>query len=370
MIFQETLFLDLLLFPPIILITPSIVLFIIFLRNFIKTRQRMFSYLTLLFITYLIKHFFQVGHFLKEFEETAELNFVLFQVFEMLISYILIFILEMFETDIYFSKRQMLLTILAFLTIGGMLINPGLVSYPLENRTIVSFPISIIIMQIIFNTVAGIWLIFMLDRSRKSAQSYKQKKLIKWLFAGLLFAVILPSFPIIFREQSESIPPIFSTGMVLLQNIFQNIGMLIIGIAFLRVSKSPWLLQRQKIHLLVVYAHGGVSLYSKVFSKELAFDDTLLLSGGFSAVTSMFEEVTKTPGKVKAILLEGKELRIINKETFLSALLVEYTTQASELAHEKFTEEFEKRFIYELNNFAGDVSIFKPAEEIAKQYFS
>ncbi len=105
--------------------------------------------------------------------------------------------------------------------------------------------------------------------------------------------------------------------MQLVQSIPQNIGILIIGIAFLRISKNPWLLQRQRVYFLVVYSHDGINLYSKIFSKEIISNDTVLLAGAFSAVTSLIGDCTKSAGNVKSILLEGKQLRIINQKRFI-----------------------------------------------------
>jgi hypothetical protein len=124
------------------------------------------------------------------------------------------------------------------------------------------------------------------------------------------------------------------------------------------------------VDLLAVYDHGGLSLYSKSFSKEIRPDDTVLLAGAFSAVTSLIEESTKSTGNVESILLQGKELRVVNREGFVCALLVEYTTQASEWALKKFTLDFEMKFRDSLTNFSGEISEFKTAEEIVMKYFS
>jgi hypothetical protein len=209
----------------------------------------------------------------------------------------------------------------------------------------------------------------MLIKSYKSAWSEKQKKLIKWVFTGLIIIAFLPSFSYII-EQIIGRSIIQTVGRELLNGLFHSIGMLIIGIAFIRISKNPWLLQRQRASVIMVYSHEGILIYSKSFTKNVNPDDLILLSGGFTAVTSMFKEVTKTSGQVKAIVLEGNELRIFNRKNFLCAILVDYNTQASELAHMKFTEMFENLFSEQLENFSGEISEFERAETITKQIFS
>ena len=226
------------------------------------------------------------------------------------------------------------------------------------------------IFEFIFHIIAMVFLLIILIKSRKSAWAPKQKKLITWLLIGTLIGVLLPSLPNFSPGQSLAVNQLNSTIMYLLQSIPQNIGILIVGISFLRVSKNPWLLQRQRVYFLVVYSHEGISLYSKTFSKEITPDDTVLLAGAFSAVTSLIGDCTKSAGNVKSILLEGKQLRIISQKRFISALLLDYTTQASEWAHKNFTLEFEKKFSAELANFNGEVSLFNSAELIIKQYFT
>ena len=357
---------------PLILLIPSIIFQIIFLRDFIKTKQKMFGFLAILFSTYLIRFIFQANERFSLSEGEIILFFIFFQIFDMLALYSLILVIEVFEKNIQFSWRQILMTILVFIAIGGMISNPDLESQPIEGLIFISFKRMSFefIFRMLFHFIAGMLLVIALHRSIKSAWSLKQKSLIKWLTCGIIFTFFMPLIPQIAISILPQVSIEFLTTTSLIQELFQNFGMVIIGVAFLRVSKNPWLLQRQKIHLLMVYSQSGLKLYSKAFIKELTSDDLLLLAGGFSAVTSLLKEATKTTGQVKAILLEGKELRIINRENFICVLLVEFTTQASELAHEKFTLEFEQKYKEELKNFNGEVSLFNSAEALATQYFS
>ena len=329
-------------------------------------------YLACLFLTYLINHFFQTGYLLSEIQEVAELSFIMSQVFEMLTFYILVIVFEMFDKNIQFSRRQTIISLLIFVAIGGLLTQPDLNVETVGNNYLIYHErYSVIsICQLLFNFVASSWLTVMLYKSRKSAQSTKQKHLIVSLFFGLILAIFVPSFPHIFREYMQHLTKDQLIITTLIDRVTQNFGMLIIGIAFIRISKHPWLLQRQKVHLLLVFTREGIDLYSKTFSDKITQEDLTLLTGGFSAVSALFKEATDTSGEVKSIQLEDKELRLIAREEFICALLVDYSTQASELAHKNFTNDFEQKFSKELNNFKGLISVFEPAEEIALQYFS
>ncbi len=49
---------------------------------------------------------------------------ILSTIFELLVLYSIIILLEVFERDVQFSKRQIFLTIITFIIIGGLLSNP------------------------------------------------------------------------------------------------------------------------------------------------------------------------------------------------------------------------------------------------------
>jgi len=331
----------------------------------------MFAYLTILFLTYLLRNIFQFGKIIFQNSELAVYSFILTEIFDMLVLYSLVVLLEVFERDVSFSKRQSIMTILVFMAIGGMLSTP---TFEIDENN--PFGISfgsgelIIAIQILFYIIAGIWLTIMLYRNHKNAWSIKQKKIIFWLALGVFFAIFFQFIAYIIIIITMFINPfvlILSIGTL---PTVRNLGIIFIGIAFLKASKEPWLLQRHRIHFLIVYSKDGIQLFSKVFNENLTSERTLLLAGGFSAITSIFKEATATTGSIKSILLEDKELRIINKPHFLCAILVDFSTHASEIAHKNFTEEFELEFKEDLEQFNGEVSKFSAAEEIVKNYFS
>lgn len=120
----------------------------------------------------------------------------------------------------------------------------------------------------------------------------------------------------------------------------------------------------------MIYSHDGLTLFSKTFSKEISSHNINLLAGAFSAVSSLIKDSTKSTGNVETIILEEKILKIINRDSFICTLLVEYSIQASEEAHKNFALDFENRFYQDLPNFEGEVSIFKKADNLVSKYFT
>ncbi|MBN1214360.1 MAG: hypothetical protein JXA99_02850 [Candidatus Lokiarchaeota archaeon] len=302
--------------------------------------------------------------------EITKILFIITSISEILVLYSIIILLEIFEKDVQFSKTQVFLTIFAFLIIGGLISTPqlivsykeGIYSVDLSEHSILG------LLESLFSLSSFIILFLMLYKSRKTAWSRTQKHLIALLSLGIFLTIFLPIIPYLVTLFSDldnttigylHIPRFF----------FQNIGMILIGFTFFQASKKPWLLQRQRIHILLVYSETGIQLYSKIFGKELKDRDSELLTGAFSAISSLLKEATKTSGNIESIILEGRELKIIKKDYFLCALIVDYTTQASEMAHNYFANDFEKEFSDELKNFMGDISMFGRADSIAKIYF-
>lgn len=336
----------------------------------------MLVYLTLLFLMFLLKNIFQTTLHISSNEDVARNSFIIFRIADMLMLFVFVIVIEMFETDVPISKRIMILSILAFITIGSYFTNPGI---EVEGRSfifgefyLVDFARSLNFTNIvhgIFNFIAGLWLFISIYKSRKYAFNKDQKKLINWLLVGLIIGMLLPS-PIIIDAGIIERTPFFLIGRTLFRDLFEHIGMLVFGIAFYRVVDNPWLLQRQRIHLLMVYSRDGLELYSENFSKQLDKEDNLLLAGGFSAITSLFKEATKSGGEIKAILLEDKELWLKNRKNFVFTLLVDYMTQASQTAFENFVNDFEDQFEEDLKSFEGEITKFSAAETIAKKYFT
>ena len=267
----------------------------------------------------------------------------------------------------------MFFAMFAAFAIGGMIINPSLIITPIENTYLVYFyPNSAeAAYKGGFALVVGFWLIFALYRSYVHANAPMQKSLIKGMFYGALITIFIGSIIPVAVEYAttQGIFRYDATTISIIGSVFQDLGMIIIGIAFMRVSRNPWLLQTQQVYFILVLSREGLDLFSKTFKSSISPTDLTLFSGGFTAVSAMFQEVTKSNSTVKSILFEGKELRLLNRKDFICALLVDYSTQASELAQQKFANDFEELFEEDLQKHDGNVTTFSLAGQLAELYF-
>ena len=150
----------------------------------------------------------------------------------------------------------------------------------------------------------------------------------------------------------------------------QDIGMFLIGLGFFRISKHPCVLQRQSVQLLVVYNKDGVDLFSKRLSLILPKMMLRCSLAHFRQFHPCFKKRQKYLVQPNILAFKEEKVRLINRKNFTCALMVDYSTQASELAHQKFTNEFEHEYGTDMENFCGDVTHFQKANKIAEQFFS
>jgi len=333
----------------------------------------MFKSLAALFGVFIVHNFFSLAQLTLADQFLAVGAFLLSEIFFNLTLLSLIFVLEMFEKNTPFSARVMVFTALAAAIIGAILSNPPLVTEQVGVSWVTHFVVlsTVRVLELVFGSVTAVWFLVVLIRSRKVAKSPAQKHLIVWFATGIFLALVIGgATPQLFDQFHGPLgqidPEVISRGIAFLGSI----GMFIVGWAFYRVSKNPWLLQRQQVHLLIVISEDGLDLFSKIFRPDISPDDVTLLTGGFTAVSSMFKEATKSSGQLQAVLFEGKEMRLLRRQNFTTAILVDYSTQASDVALLKFTEDFDTQFGPKLVNFSGNVSQLQPADEIAEKYFS
>ena len=67
---------------PLVFLIITLGILILFLYKYLKTKQKMFGFLTLLFLTYLLYNFFLAGQAITYSKEQAEFNFILSNIFK------------------------------------------------------------------------------------------------------------------------------------------------------------------------------------------------------------------------------------------------------------------------------------------------
>jgi hypothetical protein len=337
----------------------------------LKTKQRMYTYLTVLFVLSIMGHFFSIAAMVMTNETLGVIFFMTSQVFELIMLLDTLLLLEVFEENKIFSSSLIGFTVLVSMIVGAFIAYPSVTTSEavfgfFTQYLLVPGTFSTLLM-LIFSIVSIAWLVRTYIRSKKTSQNPQQKKLVNLVFLGILLSQLVGNFAPIALEVGNT-PDLQFIGRNLA--IVTTVGMIIIGYAFYKVSNQPWLLQRQSVHLLLVYSNDGILLFSKAFRKDISDMDMNLLTGAITAMSAIFKESTKTETPIQAIMFEGKEVKLINRSSFICVLMVDYSTQSSEYAQQSFVKDFESKYSVQLASFKGEVTEFETAGILAKKYFA
>jgi len=358
---------------PILTILPVIGFFLYFHQKGLKTNYIMYRYLTFLFGASILNHFFSILSFFSLQSNIAIIFFLVAQLFDLIALLTVMVLLTVFQHHRAISGNQIILTSLIAGIMGIMTTEGGVEVLSSKSPWLIGFSTTTLIpvLVMIFSVIATINLIQVYRKSYKTVANTTQKDLLRLMFAGIIMSQLLGSF--VPHLGFTVFPTIVEVGEFFLFPLFAFVkisGLILIGYAFYRVGKRPWLMQQQQNHFLLVYNTAGIALYTKPFRKEISEDDMSLFSGAFSAISTVIEETTKISESIKTIHFENKELHVFSREMFICILMVDYSTKASFQAQKEFTLEFEENFHRQLTHFTGDVTKFKEADKLARKYFS
>ncbi|UYP46783.1 hypothetical protein NEF87_003068 [Candidatus Lokiarchaeum ossiferum] len=339
----------------------------------IKTRFRMYYHLMLLFFfstTNLVFSFLLLGRtfgFIPENELifSDSIVIIISQIFDLFALLDVLVLLLIFEQSKNTLKTLLPLVIILAMILGALFSNHE--SFSTGSGIILQGFTLISILILIFSVLASMVIGKIFLSSFRMIESGKQRHLFLNMIIGIslsqLFGGVLPFTLEVFSEDSVGrVSGIFS--------FIKIFGLMSVGYAFLRVSKNPWLMERQKNHFLLIYSTSGLLLFSKSFRKDITQDNMSLFSGAFSAITIMLKETTKIDESIKMIQYENKEMHVVTKEHFICVLMQDYSTQASQNALKEFVNDFETKFAENLSNFTGNITPFSESKIIAEKYFT
>ncbi len=160
---------------------------------------------------------------------------------------------------------------------------------------------------------------------------------------------------------------LFIILFVILPRSSQIAGSLLLWYAYAMSTRTAFL-QPQRMHRLLIIARTGVPLYSFNFRKEIEGTDSILLSGGITAIKSLLKEAVGTSSEIVAIRFKEKEIMVRSYSNFGIFLIVDRTSNFLRRAMDSFGNEFAQQFqINELELI--DETKFKDADSLIKKNF-
>jgi hypothetical protein len=353
-------------------LAPLLFFLAVFVRRASSTRQRMLFLLVILFIVESLHQGLMTFAMTSSIHEFVATLYIVAEILGIVSMVVLLLILEYFEENKALTPRVVALLTIAAVVFGTMVSDPEFkaasIPTPFGNAVMIEYhyTISTIILLIAFFCLTAIYLFATAIKKRRIARNKQQRSLVAWLYVGIFLSQFAGLFThVVTSNVDAALAWIRSLG-----SLSQIVGTIIVGIAFFRVLNRPWLLQIQPNHFLVVYSKDGLPLYTKAFRPEISEADIQMLTGAISAITAVFKVTMNLANPIEEIKFKGKIVRIINKYTFVCALMVDHLSQVSEVAQDNFAQEFDSEYGIDLLGFTGDVSIFSETNKIVERYFA
>ncbi|UCC18941.1 MAG: hypothetical protein JSV62_12645, partial [Promethearchaeota archaeon] len=126
-------------------------------------------------------------------------------------------------------------------------------------------------------------------------------------------------------------------------------------------------------YIMIIHKNVGVSIFNRQISLEGIDSD--LISGFLQAISQFRTEIKKgsTAAKGQEFEMDYGDFKIVIADgDFVRVALILDGTPSEKLKESQwlFTEHFEKRFSPLLDNFTGDVTPFREAENMIEKYFN
>ncbi|MFX1366617.1 MAG: hypothetical protein ACFFCE_16815 [Promethearchaeota archaeon] len=158
----------------------------------------------------------------------------------------------------------------------------------------------------------------------------------------------------------------FDAVFIIWTNIFFSIGVLIFNIAIVKEPKLLYILPFT-VYRIIIKDREGAPLYDYDWSESNINEN--IFTGFLNAVQLMSEEVMNIGGILDISLENG--ILIVYESKYITVGLV--SSKSSKLLRDtviEFTQDFERKFEWELKKFEKDMKQYLGAFELIKKHFS
>ncbi len=198
---------------------------------------------------------------------------------------------------------------------------------------------------------------------KKQLQTFKSQ-LIKFL-AGIM----LLAFGFVFAQMDTSMVVKYSLTLRLIADLSQIVSVIFLGSFLLAIpsfSEYDW---TEKIDSLIIMHNSGLLLYYKNF--RFPNDqkvDSSLISGTLMSVKMMLTKTTEREG-ISIIEKEGKNVIIQPSRFIMGVIICDEKLSSLQILLNTLIERIEAIYSGVLLRWEGDLSVFKPIEDIAEEIF-
>lgn len=234
---------------------------------------------------------------------------------------------------------------------------------------LISLVISYLLATILFHILWTLFIIYFGLYFIDIAKNFYFKKgfekfriLFFFLGAGFLFLYIS------YQLSLTWVVSLYGQNIRLLGVFFQLISLIVLSLCILALPDFMEYHWKEKIHALYIAKDTGLFLYEKYFNLKNDPMEKTVITGWFSMINIVLQEITKK----KDILIIKKEkntLIIYPSSQILVIVICEHYLISLKILIEKFIKEFEDIYQGVIENWNGDLSIFKPLDGLVERYF-
>ncbi|MFX1257249.1 MAG: hypothetical protein ACFFAN_05295 [Promethearchaeota archaeon] len=166
----------------------------------------------------------------------------------------------------------------------------------------------------------------------------------------------------------DLIVKILSLNFRLLGDVFQIIGVIFLALYFISVptlSEYDW---QEKIDNVLIIHKSGLFIYKKFFHETTTPINDSLVSGVISLIEMALEKITHKE-EISIIEKEGKTIIIQPGQYIIGVLICDETLNSLLILLNNFINKIETLYSNILSNWDGELKIFKPIDDIAKEIF-
>ena len=211
-----------------------------------------------------------------------------------------------------------------------------------------------------------IFLTFIIVYIRNLTKRIKTEIRIKFTFVKFIVGFLSVAFG--FTLASETMTEYYGLEAILLGDLIQLIAMAYLYILLLSLpplSEFDWY---DKINSIFLMHKSGCHLFSKIFQENLRIVDENLVTGVITNIHMMLDELTNYEGIT--VIKKGQNVTIIYpKKDLIGVIFCSEDLNSLKYLLKNFVEKTEKLYESILSQWNGDLSIFKPVDNIYKSIF-
>ncbi|MFW9995532.1 MAG: hypothetical protein ACFFD4_26075 [Candidatus Odinarchaeota archaeon] len=367
-----------------IYIASAILLLVTLVKRYSQTRVIATLFLIIVMILMLVGGIIEISVSLINFDNLAA-NFqflsvpnVVFNILGIITAGIFLLFIDYFENESISTAR---LAIFAGVTMGHIGNSLTLIGINLE--TVVLDPVYGTVTDLailIFPIFVPFFLVYVVVSSFLSIKAIKRfaldelqlKQLTNMQLAIILFyGVTTLSLSVASQFGRGGVLPddLILVLMVIIPRSSVAIGCFVLLRAYAMTTRTAFL-QPQRMHKLIVISKAGLPLYSFSFRQTGEETDTLLLSGGISAIKSLLKEAIGTTSEIKAMKFKEIEIMVSSFEQYGVFLIVDRPSNFLLEAIENFGMSFHQKYKEILEDLSIlEESQFKEADDLIKKAF-